>query len=1312
MTVRLVPRLLVHLWLAQAVLGMDLFVRVSGNDANSCTDAAPCRTLTRAVGVAAADDRIVIGSGLFRENVTIDKNITIVGEGAPKTIIDGRGAGRTVQILNRAVVAISDVTIQNGRLTGASSASGAGVYVAYACRLTLSFSVVRDNIIEVSNLNSPVFAQGAGIKNDFGELAVSTSEIRGNRATASSASEGGGISSSGQMTVRDSTIADNEAIAGGLKATGGGIYNQGTGEIVNSTISSNRARGAIPSVPGHGGGVGNIGRLTLTHVTITANISQMGDGGGLISSRGLTISNSILAGNLATEATDANDCGGTGPILSRGGNLVGTRDRCPLNAHASDLFGSDSVPVNPSLGGLANVADRLPRFHLPQATSPAIDLGQAAICVIQDARGVVRIPGAACDAGAIESPVSLPAYAPIKVRLARVTQGLEFDSITNTYVQRVARRRTLVRAQFESRRLNRTVTRMDCNIRMLALIFPSPTGWKRTPVERPTVTIPAEMNPAGKPLEAVVSSGWRPDSPSIACWIEPGVVEAPGEYSISMWIQLAGDREPSLTILGTYTFYPASELTLLIQPWVAPPSHPEHTSWNVGIINTLVHGIQGTARRLPVPSGAVLIGLGGQKPATPSGVQYHVRSPYYCADPPNLPSDPVERHKLAREAGRQCEKRYIAAAQAALDRINRAAAEGEKRDGIPRIRFDRAVLLWMVKKSGGGQAEPIGENCIAKPAVDPNGDDGRAGTVIAHEVGHCLGLISTASPHHDGSRHPPGGPLQPGVHTPTWIIPTLWNAEAVNTTTKGDEPGTVSLMHPSPADVGNTQLEVWDWNWLRESRLPGSSFIATASTVVTAPSTSPHPLRRSLLASLCSRFRRRHAFEVLGSVSDTGEFEWHYSQRQRLAPTDVLSATNDTSAYRLVMRGQRGRELSSHGFAVEFPVSAGSANQTRIASVSLLVPTHRQAVRWEIQHGGRVLFSQAITGQKPRIFQLSTAVRGDDLRIDWNAKDSDGPGLRSRLFYRSEGVEHLVATGLPENDWRGDLAFFPSSPKASFRVEVTDGYRSNSSRIQPRPHTTPVRISVSIQCPQAAALVAGKQFALNALVTDGRGGVVTAEKVTWRSSSDGDLGTGGSIMTKLTPGTHSVRATVTAAGAEYQSSISVNVAADSDGDGLPNHYEILHRCLSTGQPDGSDDPDQDGLSNLTEQHLRTNPCAADTDGDGENDQEEVLAGSSPTDASSRPLPEIARPVTDEVVLPPCQTTSSAQVAVGRTSVRITAAADSNWLLPTVSAGADPFVDIHADCSGLPNGIHVSQVAIKADGGRAHAIRVSVEVRRR
>lgn len=69
--------------------------------------------------------------------------------------------------------------------------------------------------------------------------------------------------------------------------------------------------------------------------------------------------------------------------------------------------------------------------------------------------------------------------------------------------------------------------------------------------------------------------------------------------------------------------------------------------------------------------------------------------------------------------------------------------------------------------------------------------------------------------------------------------------------------------------------------------------------------------------------------------------------------------------------------------------------------------------------------------------------------------------------------------------------------------------------------------------------------------------------------------------------------------AELQQGTDPFSAADTDGDGLPDDWEI--RYFGSLAQSGSADPDGDGLTNLQEWQAATDPTKKDTDGDGVND---------------------------------------------------------------------------------------------------------------
>jgi hypothetical protein len=73
----------------------------------------------------------------------------------------------------------------------------------------------------------------------------------------------------------------------------------------------------------------------------------------------------------------------------------------------------------------------------------------------------------------------------------------------------------------------------------------------------------------------------------------------------------------------------------------------------------------------------------------------------------------------------------------------------------------------------------------------------------------------------------------------------------------------------------------------------------------------------------------------------------------------------------------------------------------------------------------------------------------------------------------------------------------------------------------------------------------------------------------------------------------------------------VTSSLDTDGDGIPDDYEVAHGMNPNSPVDASQDFDGDGLTNLQEYLLGTDPNNPDTDGDGIPDGIEVKLGLNP-----------------------------------------------------------------------------------------------------
>lgn len=110
---------------------------------------------------------------------------------------------------------------------------------------------------------------------------------------------GGGIRSTGNLTLTDCTVSRNRASAGG------GINQGGMMTLINSTVSRNLASFL-------GGGISSFGTVALTNCTLEKNYSS-GPGGGIYITGSLTLTGSTVSGNAAYTSL-----GGGGGIFNEG----------------------------------------------------------------------------------------------------------------------------------------------------------------------------------------------------------------------------------------------------------------------------------------------------------------------------------------------------------------------------------------------------------------------------------------------------------------------------------------------------------------------------------------------------------------------------------------------------------------------------------------------------------------------------------------------------------------------------------------------------------------------------------------------------------------------------------------------------------------------------------------------------------------------------------------------------------------------------------------------------------------------------------
>ena len=258
-------------------------------------------------------------------------------------------------------VTLTNVVLQNNTAEALSShdASGGGIYV-YNGSLTITNSVIQNNDAFGGNGNGTVSYGGSGLGGGVcfkinlpQQLKITASTVAGNIAEGGngySASNGnggyaygGGLyagnGSASSVFITASTVSGNSATGGdgggtgnAGSADGGGVWIDGVSQFVNSTVAENNAiagKGASPFSDG-GGMALSMGTATLTNVTVAGNTASLAQGGSGTTNGGgidigltdVTLTNTLAALNSAGAGPDVH-----GTVTSSSDhNLIGNAD--------------------------------------------------------------------------------------------------------------------------------------------------------------------------------------------------------------------------------------------------------------------------------------------------------------------------------------------------------------------------------------------------------------------------------------------------------------------------------------------------------------------------------------------------------------------------------------------------------------------------------------------------------------------------------------------------------------------------------------------------------------------------------------------------------------------------------------------------------------------------------------------------------------------------------------------------------------------------------------------------------------------------
>jgi len=192
-----------------------------------------------------------------------------------------QGGGMVVTVGKRASLTLVGVTVTGGMPDGSLPGLTSTGGILNAGRLTLRDSAVSNN---------QALANGGGIYN-YGKLRLTRSLIHGNSSGGSYNGGGGIYNDHGSVVINDSAMTENAAYLGG------GVYNDdGTVKLDGASVNDNSAAG--------GGGILNDGLLavtesTLSGNTVSADVGRAGGGGAIDNSGTMTITATAITANRA-----------------------------------------------------------------------------------------------------------------------------------------------------------------------------------------------------------------------------------------------------------------------------------------------------------------------------------------------------------------------------------------------------------------------------------------------------------------------------------------------------------------------------------------------------------------------------------------------------------------------------------------------------------------------------------------------------------------------------------------------------------------------------------------------------------------------------------------------------------------------------------------------------------------------------------------------------------------------------------------------------------------------------------------------------
>lgn len=297
----------------------------------------PKKTIKNATGTVINGGIVNIADGFYsgenNRNITLDKNMTIIGQSREGTIIDGSDAflifivenGQNViiqnltqtrgysseggAIANNGTLTLIDITFADNNVVGGSAIVNAGNMTILNCNFINNTATM---------LNESVY--GYGFIFNYGNLTLNESNFTGN-----SADYGGAIFNLGYLNMNNCDFENNSAIYGGA------VFSYGDLVIHNTRFQGNYAE----SDYGIGGAIFSSGNLTLNYCDFISNSAI--SGGAIYNEGNLTINSNNFIDNAVYSSNNTIPCDGGAISTYQGTVLINSSNFSGNTAQSSDV---------------------------------------------------------------------------------------------------------------------------------------------------------------------------------------------------------------------------------------------------------------------------------------------------------------------------------------------------------------------------------------------------------------------------------------------------------------------------------------------------------------------------------------------------------------------------------------------------------------------------------------------------------------------------------------------------------------------------------------------------------------------------------------------------------------------------------------------------------------------------------------------------------------------------------------------------------------------------------------------------------------